>query len=209
MLTSIKRNSLVLGIFACVCTGIVAITESLTSDKIKQQEQKQLLSILDQVVPTDLYDNKLYQSCVMLKDKALGTTEPMPAYIAKKAGTPTAIAIESIAPDGYSGPIKIIVGINEHGIILGTRVLEHQETPGLGDKIDKRVSDWVDRFSQKQVTKANYGMWKVRKDGGDFDQFTGATITPRAVVKAVRNTVQYFDQNKERIFANSVACGES
>ena len=201
MLNAIKKNGLVLAIFACASTGLVAVTHYLTKDQIKQQEQAQLLSVLNQVIPHDLHDNELFSSCTLVQAEELGTEQAMPAYIAKLNGEPSAIAIEAIAPDGYNGAIKVIVGMKVDGTILGTRVLSHQETPGLGDKIDLRVSDWILSFTGKQVTDSNLDRWKVRKDGGDFDQFTGATITPRAVVKSVKQAVQYVNQNNQALLA--------
>ena len=207
MLNAIKKNGLVLAIFACASTGLVAVTHYLTKDQIKQQEQTQLLSVLNQVIPHDLHDNELFSSCTLVQAEELGTEKAMPAYIAKINGEPSAIAIEAIAPDGYNGAIKVIVGMKIDGTILGTRVLSHQETPGLGDKIDLRVSDWVLSFAGKQVTDSNLDRWKVRKDGGDFDQFTGATITPRAVVKSVKQAVQYVNQNNQALLAQPLNCG--
>ncbi|MEZ8058078.1 electron transport complex subunit RsxG [Vibrio splendidus] len=207
MLNAIKKNGLVLAIFACASTGLVAVTHYLTKDQIKQQEQAQLLSVLNQVIPHDLHDNELFSACTLVQAEELGTEQAMPAYIAKLNGEPSAIAIEAIAPDGYNGAIKVIVGMKIDGTILGTRVLSHQETPGLGDKIDLRVSDWVLSFADKQVTDSNLDRWKVRKDGGDFDQFTGATITPRAVVKSVKQAVQYVNQNNQALLAQPLNCG--
>ncbi|KAB0478973.1 electron transport complex subunit RsxG [Vibrio sp. IB15] len=207
MLNAIKKNGLVLAIFACASTGLVAVTHYLTKDQIKQQEQAQLLSVLNQVIPHDLHDNELFSSCTLVQAEELGTEKAMPAYIAKINGEPSAIAIEAIAPDGYNGAIKVIVGMKIDGTILGTRVLSHQETPGLGDKIDLRVSDWILSFAGKQVTDSNLDRWKVRKDGGDFDQFTGATITPRAVVKSVKQAVQYVNQNNQAFLAQPLNCG--
>lgn len=207
MLNAIKKNGLVLAIFACASTGLVAVTHYLTKDQIKQQEQAQLLSVLNQVIPHDLHDNELFSACTLVQAEELGTEQAMPAYIAKLNGEPSAIAIEAIAPDGYNGAIKVIVGMKIDGTILGTRVLSHQETPGLGDKIDLRVSDWILSFSGKQVTDSNLDRWKVRKDGGDFDQFTGATITPRAVVKSVKKAVQYVNQNNQALLAQPLNCG--
>ena len=207
MLNAIKKNGLVLAIFACASTGLVAVTHYLTKDQIKQQEQAQLLSVLNQVIPHDLHDNGLFSSCTLVQAEELGTEQAMPAYIAKINGEPSAIAIEAIAPDGYNGAIKVIVGMKIDGTILGTRVLSHQETPGLGDKIDLRVSDWILSFAGKQVTDSNLDRWKVRKDGGDFDQFTGATITPRAVVKSVKQAVQYVNQNNQALLAQPLNCG--
>lgn len=207
MLNAIKKNGLVLAIFACASTGLVAVTHYLTKDQIKQQEQAQLLSVLNQVIPHDLHDNELFSSCTLVQAEELGTEKAMPAYIAKINGEPSAIAIEAIAPDGYNGAIKVIIGMKIDGTILGTRVLSHQETPGLGDKIDLRVSDWILSFAGKQVTDSNLDRWKVRKDGGDFDQFTGATITPRAVVKSVKQAVQYVNQNNQALLAQPLNCG--
>ncbi|MGF1852343.1 electron transport complex subunit RsxG [Vibrio satsumensis] len=207
MLNAIKKNGLVLAIFACASTGLVAVTHYLTKDQIKQQEQAQLLSVLNQVIPHDLHDNELFSACTLVQAAELGTEQAMPAYIAKLNGEPSAIAIEAIAPDGYNGAIKVIVGMKIDGTILGTRVLSHQETPGLGDKIDLRVSDWILSFAGKQVTDSNLDRWKVRKDGGDFDQFTGATITPRAVVKSVKQAVQYVNQNNQALLTQPLNCG--
>ncbi|ANQ26864.1 electron transport complex subunit RsxG [Vibrio parahaemolyticus] len=205
MLTAIRKNGLTLAIFACATTGLVALTQYLTEDQIKQQERKQLLSVLNQVIPETMHDNALTQACTMVSSPELGAYA-MPAYIATKNGEPTAIAIESIAPDGYNGEIKVITGIDSEGKILGTRVLSQKETPGLGDKIDLRVSDWILSFTGKEVTEANWNSWRVRKDGGDFDQFTGATITPRAVVKVVRNTVNYVNNTRDEILSQPLDC---
>ncbi|PMK12293.1 electron transport complex subunit RsxG [Vibrio splendidus] len=207
MLNAIKKNGLVLAIFACASTGLVAVTHYLTKDQIKQQEQAQLLSVLNQVIPHNLHDNELFSACTLVEAEDLGTEQAMPAYVATLNGEPSAIAIEAIAPDGYNGAIKVIVGMKIDGTILGTRVLSHRETPGLGDKIDLRVTDWILSFSGKQVTESNLDRWKVRKDGGDFDQFTGATITPRAVVKSVKQAVQYVNQNNQALLAQPLNCG--
>ncbi|MGF1815669.1 electron transport complex subunit RsxG [Vibrio splendidus] len=207
MLNAIKKNGLVLAIFACASTGLVAVTHYLTKDQIKQQEQAQLLSVLNQVIPHNLHDNELFSACTLVEAEELGAEQAMPAYIATLNGEPSAIAIEAIAPDGYNGAIKVIVGMKIDGTILGTRVLSHRETPGLGDKIDLRVSDWILSFAGKQVTESNLDRWKVRKDGGDFDQFTGATITPRAVVKSVKQAVQYVNQNNQALLAQPLNCG--
>jgi len=207
MLNVIRKNGVVLAVFACASTGLVALTHYLTKDQIHQQEQAQLLSVLNQVIPQELHDNDLYQACTLVSDSALGTEQPMPVYMASIAGQPSALAIESIAPDGYNGAIKLIVGIAQDGKVLGSRILSHQETPGLGDKIDLRVSDWMLSFSGKTVTEENQSTWKVRKDGGQFDQFTGATITPRAVVKAVKNTVSYVNTHREQILNQPLNCG--
>ena len=207
MLTAIRKNGATLAIFACASAGLVAVTNFLTKDQILYQQQEQLKATLNQVVPHSLHDNELYSSCTLVQDELLGTEEKLHAYIARTDTHPTGLAIESIAPDGYNGAIKLIVGMDYNGTITGTRILSHQETPGLGDKIDIRISDWVLKFTGKKVTDDNRDKWKVRKDGGEFDQFTGATITPRAVVKAIRNSVIFYNQHREQIFAQPINCG--
>ncbi|GEA62565.1 electron transport complex subunit RsxG [Vibrio comitans] len=206
MLKTIRKNGLVLAMFACITTGVVSITHLLTEDTIKAQQIAQLQGQLNQVIPTSLHDNELYADCIDLQNEALGTQEVMPAYIATIDGKPTSVAIETIAPDGYNGTIRVLVGVDLQGKVLGARVLSHQETPGLGDKIDLRVSDWILSFANKEITADNQESWKVRKDGGQFDQFTGATITPRAVVKAIYNTGLYFTQNQQQILSSSPQC---
>lgn len=201
------KNGLLLALFALLCTGLVALVNQQTLAKIKQQEQQELMRVLHQLIPDDIHDNELTAQCTLLQDKAaLGTEDAMPAYIATSAGKPVAIALEAIAPDGYSGNIKLIVGINTQGEVLGVRTLSHQETPGLGDKIDLRKSDWVTRFVGKTLNAEDDKQWGVKKDGGNFDQFTGATITPRAYVKAVKRAVWYFTQQKEQIFSQPLNC---
>ncbi|WP_100754207.1 electron transport complex subunit RsxG [Vibrio salilacus] len=207
MLNAIRKNGVILAVFACASTGVVALTHYLTEDKIQRQEQQQLLSVLNQVIPHQLHDNDLYQACTLVSDPALGSPTAMPVYMASLNGQPSALAIEAIAPDGYNGAIKIIVGIKQDGTIIGTRILSHQETPGLGDKIDLRITDWILGFSGKSVSQTNLSDWNVRKDGGQFDQFTGATITPRAVVKAVKNTALFVNANREQILAQPLNCG--
>lgn len=201
------KNGLILGIFALICTALVAVVNELTSAQIKQQETQQLGRILQQIIPAKLHDNSIPEYCIRIKaPEALGTTDPMPAYIATNKGHPTAIAMETIAPDGYSGNIRIIVGIDATGVVLGVRTLAQQETPGLGDKIEIRKSDWVNSFKGMVLNKATASQWKVKKDGGDIDEFTGATITPRAYVKAVKNTLNYFNQHKATLLKQPPNC---
>lgn len=201
------KNGLLLALFALLCTGLVAVVNQQTFDEIKLQQQKELMGILHQLIPDEIHDNELTAQCTLLQNKeALGTEDAMPAYIATAAGKPVAIAMEAIAPDGYNGNIKLIVGINTQGEVLGVRTLSHQETPGLGDKIELRKSDWVTKFVGKVLTSEDDKQWLVQKDGGDFDQFTGATITPRAYVKAVKRAVWYFTQHQAEIFSQPLNC---
>ncbi|MCW6566526.1 electron transport complex subunit RsxG [Yersinia ruckeri] len=193
MLTTMKRHGITLAVFAALATGLTAIVNALTQDTIAHQAALQQKALLDQVVPAKLYDNDMQNECYVVTDSALGSTAPHRLYLARKNGEPVAAAIESTAPDGYAGAIQLLVGADFHGNVLGSRVIEHQETPGLGDKIDIRISDWMTHFTDQQVMGDNDKRWAVVKDGGTFDQFTGATITPRAVVRAVKNTTLYME----------------
>ncbi|CAM3337140.1 Electron transport complex protein rnfG [Xenorhabdus nematophila ATCC 19061] len=207
MLETMRRHGITLAIFAACTTGLTAIVYSLTKDRIAEQAVIQHKTLLDQVVPPALYDNQMQDECYLVTDKALGNKQTHRLYLARKNGIPAAAALESTAPDGYSGAIQLLVGANFSGKVLGVRVTEHHETPGLGDKIDTRISDWIYAFSGKKVMSKNDPNWAVKKDGGEFDQFTGATITPRAVVNAVKRTALYLETIPEQL-SSLPTCGE-
>ncbi|PSW21069.1 electron transport complex subunit RsxG [Photobacterium sanctipauli] len=207
MINAMKKNGGILALFAIFATGLVSVTHLLTAGKIEEQQQKELLKVLNQVIPAESHDNELYKSCTLItNEQYLGTPEPMPAYIAEKNSQKTGVAIEAIAPDGYSGAIKLIVGLDIDGVVTGVRILNHSETPGLGDKIETRISDWIYSFNGKKLEGEKDSRWAVRKDGGEFDQFTGATITPRAVVGAVKNVSLYYQQQQQTLFAQPLNC---
>ncbi len=203
---SVTKNAKILALFAIICTGIVGIVNELTKDIIKAQQQQQLLNTLHSIIEPSRYDNNISQDCIHVNSPLLGTSNQQTAYIARKNNDIIAIAITAIAPDGYNGNISIIVGVNTNNSISGVRVLKHQETPGLGDNIELRKSDWITLFSGKSVFSENDSRWSVAKDGGIFDQFTGATITPRAVVKAVKKAVLFIQSNKSTILLKPNAC---
>lgn len=207
MIRAMRNNGVILALAALLSTGLVAVTNTLTKDTIAEQQRLQLLKVLNQVIPEELHDNPLAKTCTLVTSPSLGTNEPMPVYIARKNGEPTAMAIEAIAPDGYNGAIKILIGVDTQNTVLGVRVLNHNETPGLGDKIDLNVSDWVLSFTGKRIESEEDKRWAVYKDGGQFDQFTGATITPRAVVNAARQAAWYAMQNKDTIIRQPQNCG--
>ncbi|USH01600.1 electron transport complex subunit RsxG [Grimontia kaedaensis] len=209
MIRAMRNNGAILALAALLSTGLVAVTNTLTKDTIAEQQRMQLLRVLNQVIPEEMHDNALAKTCTLVTSPNLGTREPMPIYIATKNGEPTAMAVEAIAPDGYNGAIKVLVGVNTNNTVLGVRVLSHNETPGLGDKIDLNVSDWVLSFDGKNIESEDDKRWAVYKDGGQFDQFTGATITPRAVVSAARNAAWYVMQNKDIIVRQPLNCGAS
>ena len=178
----------------------------MTKTTIAEQASLQQKTLFDQVLPAERYNNELAQSCYLVNAPELGKGEHR-VYIAKQDGQPVAAVLEATAPDGYSGAIQLLVGADFNGTVLGTRVTEHHETPGLGDKIELRLSDWITHFAGKKISTANDAHWAVKKDGGDFDQFTGATITPRAVVNAVKRAGLYAQTLPEQL-SQLPACGE-
>ncbi|AKC32083.1 electron transport complex subunit RsxG [Candidatus Pantoea carbekii] len=189
MIKIIRKNALTLAIFAAITTGLIAVIHYITECVAKNQILFQQKKLLDQVIPTELYDNQIQQECYLIKDKvALGNNKFHHLYLARKGNTPVAAAIETVAPDGYAGPIQMLVGATFEGKILGVRVTEYHETPGFGDKVELRVSNWINSFNGQVVHDANDKDFAIKKDGGRFDQFTGATITPRAVVNATKRT---------------------
>lgn len=195
-----------LGAFAVVTTALIAFTFFGTEARIKEQQRKRLLSVLNEVVPAQLYDNRLYADCTEVIDPLLGNTGLHHVYRARLQNTPSALALEVTAPDGYSGNIELVVGVDTSLTVLGVRTVEHQETPGLGDKIDIAVSDWITTFNGESLSPSSMQKWQVKKDGGQFDQFTGATITPRAVVSAVKRALQYVEANKNSLFEQPASC---
>jgi len=207
MLTIMRKHGVTLAVFAALCTALTATVHALTEPAIHQQAVTQQRQLIDQVIPPALHDNDMLKECYWVTDTALGSRTPHRLYLARRHSQPVAAAIESTAPDGYSGSIQLLVGADFAGNVLGTRVTEHHETPGLGDKIELRISDWITHFTSKQVASDQDETWAVKKDGGQFDQFTGATITPRAVVNGVKRTVVYLE-NLPQDIGHLPPCGE-
>jgi len=194
-------GALILGLFSVVGTGLVALTYDSTAERIAENERQSLLRSLHQIIPPESHDNDIYRDVLLVSDPLLGTDQPVSVYRARKGEQPVAAVIASAAPDGYGGEIKLLVGIRYDGTLAGVRVVSHKETPGLGDAIEAERSDWILGFSGRSLGDPEEKRWKVKKDGGVFDQFTGATITPRAVVQAVYNTLLYYRKNREAMFA--------
>ena len=190
-----------LWLFAVVGTTLVALTEYSTSAAIVENERMVLLRNLYALLPRDRLDNDIATDTLLLPASTLlGTDDDSTVYRARLRGEPVAAIFNSVAPDGYNGKIHLLVGVYIDGSLAGVRVVKHAETPGLGDAIEIRKSPWIDDFAGKSLTNPSQDHWRVKRDGGDFDQFTGATITPRAVVTAVRNTLLYYQQNTDMIF---------
>ena len=199
------QTGLALGLFAVVGTGIVAYTFDHARVLIAQNERAALLEKLHALVPSAQYNNDLLSDTIELNSRAgFGTDKPVTVYRARRNHRPVAAVFTPVvAPDGYSGPIKLLIAVRYDGTLAGVRVIAHRETPGLGDPIEETRSDWILNFTRRSLSNPRSNKWKVKRDGGIFDQFTGATITPRAVVKAVYNCLNYFAANKERIFTIS------
>ncbi|NHN38063.1 electron transport complex subunit RsxG [Pseudomaricurvus alcaniphilus] len=192
---SISKNSLLLGLFALVTAAILAATQAGTADRIAAAEREAAQRALLEIVPLERHDNDLLLDTITISPEhweLLGLRSGGEINIARADGKAVAAIIPAIAHDGYSGDIKLIIGINRDGSIAGVRALAHNETPGLGDKVDLKKSNWILDFNGKSLTNPAPEQWAVKKDGGQFDQFTGATITPRAVVNQVKRSLEYF-----------------
>ncbi len=199
----ILLSGLFLGLFAVAGTSLVAITEHTTRDAIRDNERAVLLRKLYALLPPAEFDNDIASDRLELPaDALLGTVEPSTVYRARRNGEPVAAIFNPVAPNGYSGRIHLLVGVYVDGRIAGVRVVKHAETPGLGDAIEIRKSPWITRFAGKSLSDPPLDAWAVKRDGGAFDQLTGATITPRAVVGAVRDTLLYYRRNADMIFAD-------
>lgn len=201
MFSTLSKNGGMLAAFAIITTALIALTFSGTEERIAFQQQKRLLAVLNEVVPEHYHTNTLFGDCTAVSSPLLGNRDPHLIYRARIDGEPSALALETTAPDGYSGNIELVVGVDTALTVLGVRVVDHKETPGLGDKIELAVSDWILSFNHKQFNAEKLSRWQVKKDGGDFDAFTGATITPRAVVEAVKNTLLFVQQNQSQLFS--------
>jgi len=206
MTTRILRHASVsagiLPAFAVVGTALLAATYLVTRPIIAETEKQAKLALIGQILPATLYDNDLLKDAALLPPaKELGNSEPTTVYRAVKEGKPSAAVLEVIAPDGYSGKIRMIVAIKADGEISGVRVVTHHETPGLGDYIEIAKNRWIRIFEGKSLSKYANQDWKVKKDGGKFEHTAGATVSPRAVVKAVHKSLEYFAQNEDKIFS--------
>ncbi|MCK5003046.1 MAG: electron transport complex subunit RsxG [Gammaproteobacteria bacterium] len=197
----VTTTALLLMLFATIGAALVGVIYDNTHETIKYNEQQALLKQLNNIVPASKYDNEmLTDTLILAADHQLGTTESSIAYRARKQDKNIAVVFSAIAPNGYNGSIHLLVGVYNDGNLAGVRVVKHRETPGLGDAIDTKRSDWILDFDGKSLSNLSNKQWKVKRDGGEFDQFTGATITPRAVVKAVHSALLYFAANKEVLF---------
>lgn len=200
ILKNALRTSVILFLFALVGTALLAYTYRVSHPIIEKSAQAEKLALINQVLPRQLYDNDLFATRRELPpDPLLGTRRPSAMWLATRGGEPVGVVLEAVAPEGYGGDIHLLIGIGADGVLTGVRVVQHKETPGLGDYIQLNKSPWVLQFAGKSYDPDEDGRWRVKKDGGDFDARAGATITPRAIVKAVREALKYFRQNRDTL----------
>jgi electron transport complex protein RnfG len=206
MPASIGKNGLLLLLFALVTAGILSITYESTKERISKEERKAAQKALLEIIPQSRFDNDLLLDTITLPESTrafLGKASGQDIYVARKNNKIIAVIVPAILPDGYNGDIKLITGVNTDGTIAGVRILTHKETPGLGDKIDIKKSPWVTSFTGRSLKNPNASGWNVKKNGGEFDQFTGATITPRAVVKQVHKILQFVEEHQKSLFTQA------
>jgi electron transport complex protein RnfG len=213
---SMGKNSLLLALFALITALILASTDRVTEVRIAESERLAAQKALFEIVPLALHNNDLLVDLQPIPEQywlALGLDNGGDVHIARLDDQPVAAIVPSITTDGYSGDIAMIVGINFDGTVAGVRVVDHKETPGLGDKVELRKSDWILSFNGKSLNNPEISKWNVKKDRGDFDQFTGATITPKAVIHQIAKTLEYFEKDRERLlsainFSDNTSLGE-
>ncbi len=199
---SITRNAVLLGLFAVATALLLAGSYLLTKDRIAEEVRKAEEKALLEIVPRSRHDNSMLDDTLPVgpDSSGLGLRSDPQIYLARQSGQVVAAIVPATARDGYSGDIDFIVGVNRDGTIAGVRVLSHKETPGLGDKVSLKKSEWVLDFNGRSLENPGAGGWAVKKDGGVFDAFTGATITPRSVVNATRRVLEYVDSNAQSLF---------
>lgn len=192
------RAALLLALIACVAGSVVALVKLHSNERIMANEQRAREQRVTQILPPQSYDNQPADDRLLADDTLLGKA-PQDVFRARRAGEPMASVIQVTTDRGYNGRIVLLVAVDLRGTVLGVRTLNHRETPGLGDGIDIDRSNWIEQFEDLSLMSPDYA-WRVRRDGGQFDSLTGATVTSRAVIGAVRNALIYFEHNQGRIF---------
>jgi electron transport complex protein RnfG len=203
---SISKNSFILAAFAVFTAGALALTNLGTQERIAAAERAAQQRALFEIIPLQDHDNDLLNDTIPVPDSAwepLGAGADSKIYRARRGNEITALIIPATAHDGYSGDISMIIGVKRDGSIAGVRVLLHKETPGLGDKIELKKHQWILSFNDKNLNVPVIVEWKVKKDGGVFDQFAGATITPRAVVGQVKRVLEFVAANQQNLFSDT------
>lgn len=198
-------SAVLLALLALGAALLLNRIDAASRAQVERNEQAWILERLAALLSEVPYDNDLLADRIIVRaPDLLGTSRSVPIYRVRHAGAPRAVVIQSVAPDGYRGPLEILIAIAVDGRLLGVQVIRHQETPGLGDAFERNRA-WLRDFTGRSLLDPPQQRWSVRQDGGEFDAFTGATITPRAIVKAVRRALEYYHANQRRVFATSAA----
>lgn len=198
----ILSTGMTLAVIAGICTSLVTATYRLTEERIAANEKALLEQSLQPALAGLVYDSDVIESRLVLQPPhELPGNSPAIIYRVFAQEQPVAALFVVTARDGFSGPIRILLGVDAAGMVTGVRVLQHRETPGLGDKIEASRSDWVYQFDGRSMGDPQVSGWSLKTDGGEFDQLTGASITPRAVIAAIRETLIYYDTNRDYVFA--------
>jgi electron transport complex protein RnfG len=206
-ITMAVRTAIILFLFVVIFTGLLSGAYLWTLPTLEAAAAEEKMKLIDEVLPRSSYDNVLLKDSVQLAPTAaLGLDEPSTAYRARRNGQASAVVLEAVAPDGYAGKIRLLIALGADGALLGVRVMQHKETPGLGDYIEpkkdkNKLHPWIRQLDGLIPAALDAREWKVKKDGGRFDSVAGATVTPRAVLKAVRKAALYVAENRETLFA--------
>ena len=201
------RTAALLLLFVVIFTALLAGAYQWTRPAILASAAEEKMKLIAELLPPGRYDNALLQDALTLPPTPeLGLSDPSTVYRARLAGEPRALVFETVAPDGYSGKIRLVLAVNADATLAGVRVVAHKETPGLGDYIEpkkdkKRARPWITQFEGRSLSNPGERGWKVKKDGGDFDANAGATVTPRAIVKAVKRALDYVAQHRDQLYA--------
>lgn len=205
------RTAAILFVFVIVFTGLLSGAYQWTKPAIEASAAEEKMKLVDEVLPRSEYDNALLADTAALPPTPeLGLADPSTVYLARKGGQPVAAVFESVAPDGYAGKIRLVVAVRADGRVAGVRVTQHKETPGLGDYVElkkdkNKARPWITQFVDLSLATVADREWKVKKDGGRLDYYAGATVTPRAVAKAVLKAVKWFEANRDHLFAEAGA----
>lgn len=198
----IWKSGVTLAIVAAFCTSLVAFTWQQTEERIEANKKAWLERSLQPALAGLFFDSPVTESMIIIPaPHDLPGSNDAIVYRVFAGETPVAALFVVSARNGYAGPIRFLVGISMDGTVTGVRVLEHRETPGMGDRIEMTKSDWVLQFDGRSLQDPEPGRWAIKDDGGEFDQLTGASVTPRAIIKAIKQTLQYFDGNRDAIFS--------
>jgi len=198
---SVVKSGITLAVIAGLCTALVALTYTATAARIEANEQAWLERSLQPALSGLFFDSGVTESMMTIPPPHdLPGSEAAIVYRVYAEDTPVAALFVVSARDGYAGPIRVLVGIDVGGAVTGVHVLEHRETPGLGDRVESGKSDWVHQFDGRSLVDPSPSGWAIKRDGGQFDQLTGASVTPRAIVKAIRDTLLYFEAHREEVF---------